>query len=67
MNCLPIFSILTVGRLNSREMKKSSRLKLEVHKTNPYNPDFIAKIKESRKQIRVGKTVKIELDNIYKD
>jgi len=31
-----------------------------------YNPEFVAKMKESRQQAREGKTVKINLDDIWK-
>lgn len=31
-----------------------------------YNPEFVAKMKESRKQASEGKTVKINLDDIWK-
>ncbi len=33
---------------------------------SPYNAEFVAKMKESRKQAREGKTVKINLDEIWK-
>lgn len=35
-------------------------------KEKPYNPDFVKKIEESRKQAREGKTIKIELGEIWK-
>lgn len=31
-----------------------------------YNSEFVAKLKESRKQAKEGKTVKIDLDDIWK-
>jgi hypothetical protein len=33
---------------------------------NPYDAEFVAKIEESRQQVREGKTVKINLDDIWK-
>jgi hypothetical protein len=33
---------------------------------NTYDAEFVAKIEESRQQVREGKTVKINLDDIWK-
>lgn len=44
------------------DKKKSSSAKKE----KPYNPEFVAKILESQQQAREGKTVKIDLDEIWK-
>ena len=44
---------------------KDLKIKFEVSKED-YNTDFIAKIEESRKQAKAGKTVKIALDDIWK-
>ncbi len=49
---------------------KALKIKFEVSKEvpeeTPYNADFVAKIEESRKEARAGKTVKIALDDIWK-
>ena len=45
---------------------KALKIKFEVSKEKPYDPDFVAKIKESRKQVQEGKTVKMDLDDIWK-
>lgn len=42
------------------------KIKFEVAKDSPYNPEFVAKIEKSRKQAAEGKTVKIDLDDIWK-
>lgn len=42
------------------------KIKFEVAKESPYDPEFDAKINKSRKQAAEGKTVKIDLDNIWK-
>jgi len=42
------------------------KIKFEVAKESPYNPAFVAKIEKSRKQAKEGKTVKIDLDDIWK-
>jgi len=46
---------------------KALKIKFEVAKEKPYNPDFVAKIQESRQQAKEGKTVKIELDDLWKE
>lgn len=45
---------------------KALNIKFEVDKDSPYNPDFVKKIKDSQKQSKEGKTVKIDLDDIWK-
>ena len=46
---------------------KALKIKFEVSKTeSDYNPEFVAKIENSRKQALEGKVVKIELDDIWK-
>jgi regulator of RNase E activity RraB len=46
---------------------KAFKLKYEIlKKEKPYNPEFVAKIKESQQQAKDGKTVKIALDDIWK-
>ena len=44
------------------------KVPFEKNKKEPshYNEEFVAKMKESRKQAREGKTVKINLDDIWK-
>ncbi|MFH0756990.1 MAG: DUF2683 family protein [Bacteroidota bacterium] len=41
------------------------KIKFEV-KDSLYDPEFVAKINKSRKQAAEGKTVKIDLDDIWK-
>lgn len=46
---------------------KAFKIKFSISKTtSTYDPDFVAKIEESRKQALDGKTVKINLDEIWK-
>ncbi len=45
---------------------KALKIKFELAKDSPYDPEFVAKIEESRKQVAEGKTVKIDLDDIWK-
>lgn len=57
---------------NSHEMNvikaffEALKIKFEVAKDSPYDPEFVAKIGNSRKQATEGKTVKIDLDDIWK-
>lgn len=46
---------------------KALKMKLEVAKEKPYNPEFVEKIRESRQQAKEGKTVKMTLDDIWKE
>ena len=46
---------------------KALKIKFEVAKEKPYNSDFVNKIQESRQQAKEGKTVKLGLDDIWKD
>jgi len=45
---------------------KALKIKFEVAQDSPYDPEFVAKIKNSRKQSAEGKTVKIDPDDIWK-
>ena len=45
---------------------KALKIKFEVSKETPYNPEFVAKIEESMQQSKEGKTRKIALDEIWK-
>lgn len=49
-----------------KAIAKAFKMKFEVTKEKPYDPKFVAKIQESRQQAKEGKTVKIELDDIWK-
>lgn len=57
---------------NAQEMSvikaffEALKIKFEVAKDSPYDPEFVDKIENSRKQAAEGKTVKIDLDDIWK-
>ncbi len=57
---------------NAKEMSvikaffEALKIKFEVAKDSPYDPEFVKKIEKSRKQASEGKTVKIDLDDIWK-
>jgi len=42
------------------------KIKFKVAKDSPYDPNFVDKIEKSCKQADQGKTVKIDLDDIWK-
>lgn len=43
---------------------KALKLKFEIRKEDSYNPDFISKIKESKKQSIEGKTVDVKKEDL---
>ncbi len=65
-------NILIAHPIDTKELNiitaffEALKIKFEVTQELPYNPDFVAKIQKSRKQATEGKTVKIELDEIWK-
>ncbi|HEY0244892.1 MAG TPA: DUF2683 family protein [Mucilaginibacter sp.] len=44
---------------------KALKVDFKVEK-NAYDPDFVAKIQQSRKEIKEGKGVKINVDDLWK-
>ncbi len=50
-----------------KALAKALKVKFEVSKEKPYDPEFVAKINESKKQAEAGKTVQIPLDEIWKE
>ncbi len=63
---------IIVHPANEQEMSvikaffEALKIKFEVAKDSPYDPEFVAKIEKSRKQAAEGKTVKIDPDDIWK-
>ncbi len=57
---------------NAQEMSvikaffEALKIKFEVANDSPYDQEFVDKIEKSRKQAAEGKTVKIDLDDIWK-
>lgn len=43
---------------------KALKIKFEVRKEQPYDPDFVAKIQESRQQYKKGEFVSVEKKDI---
>lgn len=49
-----------------KAVMKALKIAFEETADKPYNPEFVAKINESRQQAKEGKTVRIPLDDIWK-
>lgn len=43
------------------------KIKFEISRESAYDPNFVAKVIESRKQVKEGKTVKMKLSDIWKE
>ena len=41
------------------------KIKFEITDASEYNTEFVKKIEKSRKQAKEGKTVKIDLDDVW--
>ncbi len=46
-----------------KDLVKSLNIK---HEEYPYNPEFIAKIDESRKQAKEGKLIRLKTEDLWK-
>lgn len=47
-----------------RAFIKALKIKFEVSKENPYDPDFVSRIKESRQQAKEGKTTRVKKEDL---
>lgn len=63
---------ITIHTKNKKDLEKivalAKRLKAvidPIEESSPYNPEFVAKIRESEKQIKEGKITKVDVDNIW--
>lgn len=45
---------------------KALKMKFEIAKEKPYDPEFVAKIQESRQQAKEGKVTRVEKDELQK-
>ena len=43
---------------------KALKIKVEIVKENLYDPDFVAKVHESRQQVREGKTTRVKKEGL---
>jgi hypothetical protein len=62
------FTIHTENKEHLNALKavlKALKIKFEIHKDDePYNPEYVSKILESKKQIKKGKSTKVTMDNL---
>ena len=60
----------TTEQVNAlKAFMKALKIKFKIAKSKkrPYSPEFVSKMQESIQQVKEGKTVKIELDDIWKE
>lgn len=43
---------------------KALKMKFEIARDKPYDPDFVAKINESRQQVKDGKTTRVKKEDL---
>ena len=43
---------------------KALKIKFEISKDSPYNPEFVAKIEKSKQQALDGKVTRVEKENL---
>jgi hypothetical protein len=43
---------------------KALKVKFEISKDSPYNPEFVAKIEKSKQQVLEGKVTRVEKENL---
>ncbi len=43
---------------------KAFKVKFEISKENPYNPEFVDKIRQSEKEIEQGKSKKVKKEDL---
>lgn len=43
---------------------KALKIKFEISREKPYDPDFVAKINESRQQVQEGKTTRVKKEDL---
>ena len=62
------FTIHTEDKEHLKALKavlKALKIKFEISKDDkPYNPEFVAKIEKSRKEIAEGKTTRVSIDKL---
>lgn len=45
---------------------KALKIKFEISKNNPYNPEFVAKIEKSKQEFKEGKYTRVKKENLQK-
>ena len=64
-NGIPTFARIDLKKYGAELKEFFSEKGISVEKS-PYNPEFVAKIKRSEKQIEEGHFHKIDIDNLWK-
>ena len=62
---VPTFARIDLKKYGSELKNFFSEKGISIEKS-PYNPEFVAKIKRSEKQIEEGHFHKLDLDNLWK-
>jgi hypothetical protein len=47
-----------------KAMLKALKVKFEVSEDKPFNPEFVAKMNQSIKQVKEGKTTKLNMEDL---
>jgi hypothetical protein len=47
-----------------KALLKALKVKFEVSEDKPYNPEFVAKMNQSIKQVKEGKTTKLNMEDL---
>ena len=47
-----------------KAVMRALKMEFEIAKYKPYNPEFVAKIKESQQQVKDGKVTRVKKENI---
>lgn len=72
MNTIDTQQVLIAHPTSSEQIEtikaffKALKIKFEVAKENPYNPEFVAKIKQSDKQYKEGKFTRVKAEDLDK-
>ncbi len=48
------------------QLLKKLNVKIVAPEKSPYNPKFVAEIKKGEQDLKAGKGVKVDLDNLWK-
>lgn len=55
----------TIDQVNAlKAFMQALKIKFEVSKEEAYDPDFVAKIEESRRQVREGKVTRVKKEDL---
>ena len=57
----------TIDQINAlKDFLKNLKIKFEIKKEDPYNPEFVAKILESKEQYKKGNFTIIKTEDLWK-